>query len=55
MLDNEHFSEAVQGVTEKFSLGDYPLQQGATLRNAWISYRTHGSLNARRSRRISSF
>ena len=52
MSSNEHFSESVQGVTEKFDLGDYPLQQGATLRGAWISYRTHGTLNANKDNAI---
>lgn len=52
MTNNEHYGEAVQGVTSKFELGDYPLQEGATLRNAWISYRTHGKLNAAKDNAI---
>jgi homoserine O-acetyltransferase len=52
MNGNEHFSAAVQGITEKFELGDFELQQGATLRGAWISYRTHGKLNAAKDNAI---
>ncbi|MFT4562144.1 MAG: homoserine O-acetyltransferase [Gammaproteobacteria bacterium] len=52
MINNEHYSETVQGVTEKFVLGNFQLQQGATLRGAWISYRTHGTLNAAKNNAI---
>ena len=52
MIHNEHYDEGVQGETKKFNLGDFPLQQGATLRGAWISYRTHGTLNAAKDNAI---
>ena len=52
MINNEHYNEEVQGVTQKFRLGDYQLQQGATLRDSWISYRTHGKLNAAKDNAI---
>lgn len=52
MVINEFYGEEVQGVTKKFELGDFPLEQGATLRNAQISYRTHGKLNAAKDNAI---
>ena len=38
--------------TGRFELGDFVLQSGAVLKSAYISYETHGELNADRSNAI---
>lgn len=39
---------AAGAACERFSLGDFPLQSGESIRNAHLAYRTHGTLDASR-------
>ena len=45
MVDNEYYSEENLGPHEYFELGDFPLIQGETLKDAKLAYRTHGTLS----------
>ena len=49
---NEHYSEEVHGKHQYFELGNFPLIDGVTLRDAKLAYKTHGKLNANKSNAI---
>ena len=52
MIDNEYYSEENLGPHEYLELGDLPLIQGETLKDAKLAYRTHGELNANKDNAI---
>ena len=52
MIDNEYYSEENLGPHEYLELGDFSLIQGATLKDAKLAYRTHGTLNANKDNAI---
>lgn len=45
MNQNEYYSEVTHGPHDIFELGDFRLNSGATLRDARLTYKTHGTLN----------
>ena len=49
---NEHYSEEVHGKHQYFELGNFPLINGGTLRDAKLAYKTHGKLNGNKSNAI---
>ncbi|MSP68256.1 MAG: alpha/beta fold hydrolase [Alphaproteobacteria bacterium] len=52
MGTNEFYGEAIHGKHHYFDLGNFPLIKGGTLRGAKLAYKTHGTLNARKSNAI---
>ena len=45
MVASTYYSEEQHGPHEYFELGDVPLIQGETLKNARLAYKTQGNLN----------
>ncbi|MCM8857488.1 MAG: hypothetical protein LC541_06985 [Candidatus Thiodiazotropha sp.] len=45
MRENPYYTAAQHGDFDVFGLGDFVLEQGATLRNASLAYKTFGRLN----------
>jgi homoserine O-acetyltransferase/O-succinyltransferase len=52
MLTNPFYSQEVQGPFKTFSLGDFVLEEGGTLRGGYLAYATHGKLNKARDNAI---
>jgi homoserine O-acetyltransferase/O-succinyltransferase len=52
MAINEYYSEDIHGIHETFDLGNFPLENGETLRNAKLLYKTHGKLNDKKDNAI---
>jgi homoserine O-acetyltransferase len=52
MATNDYYSEEQHGPHEYFELGDLPLIQGETLKNARLAYKTRGTLNDRKDNAI---
>jgi homoserine O-acetyltransferase len=51
-MGREYYTAAVQGPHQHFELGAFTLDGGATLPDARLAYRTHGSLNAARDNAV---
>ncbi len=49
MSGKDFYSEETHGKHEYHTLGDFPLINGGTLRDAKLAYKTHGELNADKS------
>ncbi len=45
MLDNPFYSQELQGPYQHYTLGDFVLEEGGTLRGAQLAYTTQGKLN----------
>lgn len=45
MLTNDYYTQDQHGPYEFYSLGDFQLESGATLKNAQLAYAVHGKLN----------
>jgi homoserine O-acetyltransferase/O-succinyltransferase len=52
MIRNNFYAAELQGEHELYELGDLQLEEGETLRNCKLAYRTFGTLNASRSNMI---
>lgn len=48
MIENEFYGHEVHGDYEMFSLGDFQLENGGTIRNCQLAYATMGKLNAKK-------
>ena len=45
LIENDYYSEEVHGTYEIFSLGDFKLLSGGTLRDCKLAFKTFGKLN----------
>ncbi|MGD9600766.1 MAG: alpha/beta fold hydrolase [Gammaproteobacteria bacterium] len=45
MIANPFYSQDIHGPYQTYSLGNFVLEEGGTLRNAYLAYATHGKLN----------
>jgi homoserine O-acetyltransferase/O-succinyltransferase len=52
MIQNNFYTAEVQGEHELYEIGDLLLEEGETLKNCKLAYRTFGTLNADRSNMI---
>ena len=53
MIDNEFYSPVYHGAYQLYELGDLPLEEdGETLRNCKLAYRTFGTLNAEKDNAV---
>lgn len=51
-LKNDFYSQAMQGPTTDFELGDFTLEEGGTIRGCKLAYATHGKLNRKKDNAI---
>jgi homoserine O-acetyltransferase len=52
VIENAYYSPEVQGPYEMFDLGDFPLEEGLTLRGCQLAYATFGELNDARDNAV---
>jgi hypothetical protein len=52
VIENPYYSRELHGPYELFDLGDFVLEEGYTLRDCKLAYRTFGELNAAKDNAI---
>ncbi len=52
MINNDFYSQAINGPYQQFSLGNFTLEDGGTLRDCQLAYATHGKLNKKKDNAI---
>ncbi len=52
MIENSYYSRELHGPYELFDLGDFVLEEGYTLRDCKLAYRTFGELSAAKDNAI---
>ena len=52
MLQNDFYSQAMQGPYQTYDLGNFTLEEGGTIRGCQLAYATHGKLNKKKDNAI---